>query len=79
MKTSVRVCTYVRLECRTKIMEAFNESQFAYFLLKFGCFVKDLRILQLIVYMKDKNSDLSFKELLKKDNFVSIAINTFIC
>ena len=58
-------------------MEAFNESQFAYCLLK--CFVKDLQILQLIVYMKDNNSDLSFKELLKKDNSVSIAINTLIC
>lgn len=46
-------------------MEAFNESQFAYCLLK--GFVKDLQILQLIVYMKDNNSDLSFKELLKKD------------
>lgn len=58
-------------------MEAFNESQFAYCLLK--SFVKDLQILQLIVYMKDNNSDLSFKELLKKDNSVSVAINTFIC
>ena len=62
-------------------MEAFNESQFAYCLLKFGCFVKDLQILQLIVYINrlHNNSDLSFKELLKKDNSVSIAINTFIC
>ena len=77
IKALARVCTYLSLECRRTLTKAFIESQFAYCPLIWMFYKRfsNTRVNYLheraltIVYNDNK---LTFEDLLKKDNSVSI-------
>ena len=76
-KALARVCTYLSLECRRKLMRAFVESQFSKCpLIWMFCQrssntrINHLRERALRIVYSDNES--TFEDLLKKDNSVSI-------